>query len=60
MKKKGSCETCTWYNFDEEYDAYVCDVNLDEDEMERFMTYSVRDCPYYRLYDEYLTVRKQN
>ncbi|MCI8285584.1 MAG: hypothetical protein HFE90_10045 [Firmicutes bacterium] len=60
MKKTVSCHTCTWYAFDEEYDAYVCDMNLDQDEMERFITNTVQDCPYYRLNDEYLTVRKQN
>lgn len=60
MKKSVNCETCTWYMFDEEYDAYVCDMNLDQDEMERFITNTVRDCPYYRLNDEYLTVKKQN
>ncbi|MBR5229177.1 MAG: hypothetical protein IKV96_05015 [Firmicutes bacterium] len=61
-KKKGpaNCETCTYYLYDEYIDSYVCDVNLDSDEMEKFLTDTFRDCPYYRLYDEYATVRKQN
>lgn len=35
-------------------------VNLDEDEMQRFLSYSNFDCPYYSLDDEYKIVRKQN
>ena len=40
MKKKkqqGSCESCMYYEYDEDYECYVCEVNLDEDEMARFM-----------------------
>ena len=33
--------------------------NLDEDEMARFMEDRFYDCPYYRLGDEYMIVRKQ-
>ena len=35
MKKKphSSCELCANYVYDEDYEAYVCDVNLDEDEI---------------------------
>ena len=32
------CETCCFYNYDEEYDEYICDVDLDEDEMVRFLS----------------------
>lgn len=31
------CETCVFYLYDEEYDDYVCDMDLDEDEMVRFL-----------------------
>jgi len=60
--KKGAanCETCENYIFDEEMQVYTCDRNLDEDEMYRFMAGSYFDCPYYRFYDEYMMVRKQN
>lgn len=54
-----SCDTCTNYRYDEEYDYYVCEVNLDEDEMGRFLRGSVEACPYYRRDDEYAVVRKQ-
>lgn len=60
MKEKTRCEHCSNYVYDEEYDYYVCEVNLDEDEMERFMRNTFDHCPYFQLYDEYKIVRKQN
>mgnify|MGYP002519949126 CR=1 FL=1 len=56
----GTCDTCVFYDYDEDYDAYVCCMNLDEDEMERFLTQNVRNCHYFQLYDEYKIVQKQN
>ena len=40
MKKKGttSCEACSNYVYDEDYEYYVCEANLDEDDMVRFFT----------------------
>lgn len=54
-----ACETCANYLYDEEYEYYVCDVNLDEDEMVRFLTHSKFECPYYKNGDEYQIVKKQ-
>jgi hypothetical protein len=54
------CEHCAHYIYDDEYECYVCDINLDEDEMARFITGTVRDCHYFNLYDEYKIVKKQN
>lgn len=54
------CEYCMNYEYDEEYDCMVCSVDLDEDEMYRFITNTNKDCPYYRMGDEYAIVRKQN
>jgi len=34
-------------------------MNLDEDEMVRFLSGENRACPYYRYYDEYKSVQKQ-
>lgn len=48
------------YEYDEEYDCYVCGMDLDMDEAERFMTFSFKDCPYFRPGDEYTIVKKQN
>lgn len=46
-----NCETCEFYDYDEEMDAYVCDVRLDQDEMGCFLSGTNRGCPYYRYYD---------
>ncbi len=59
-KKATNCETCTNYVYDEDYDCYTCMVNLDEDEMYRFLNGTNYACPYYRLDDEYGVVRHQN
>ena len=53
------CETCVWYVYDEDYDDYICDMDLDEDEMERFLRAANDACPFYRLRDEYRTARRQ-
>jgi hypothetical protein len=45
--------------YDEEYEYYVCEMDLDEDEMYHFLSSSMRNCPYYQLDNEYLIVRKQ-
>ena len=43
-----SCETCTYYTFDEDYEEYVCDMDMDEDEYIRLISDSHYECPYYR------------
>ncbi|MBQ1308883.1 MAG: hypothetical protein IIV05_05365 [Ruminococcus sp.] len=53
------CEQCAHYVTDEEFGDY-CDVNLDEDEMEKFITQTMKSCHYFQFYDEYKIVRKQN
>ncbi len=60
MKKATICEQCVFYVYDDELDEYFCEVSLDEDDMERYMRSANFACPYYRLNDEYATVRKQN
>lgn len=59
-RAKGSCESCANYIYDEQYEQYYCDIQLDEDEMQRFLTGGTYNCPYYDFYDEYTVVRKQN
>ena len=54
-----NCETCMNYEYDEEYEYYVCTKNLDEDEMSAFLRGAEFACPFYRLGDEYAIVRKQ-
>ncbi|NLL80756.1 MAG: hypothetical protein GX231_00445 [Tissierellia bacterium] len=60
MKSKTNCDNCVYYDFDDELDYYVCMMKLDQDEMEQFMNYRFDNCPYFKLYDEYKTVKKQN
>ena len=55
----GNCECCAFYSYDEEFECYVCDMDLDEDEMVRFLSASFDNCPYYRSGDEYRVVRRQ-
>ena len=47
-----SCESCTYYIYDEDYESYVCDKNMDEDEYIRLMTDRHFQCPFYRNGDE--------
>ena len=53
------CENCVWYSYDEEYDDFVCEMDLDEDEMARFLSSQAGDCPYWRPGDDYRTARRQ-
>lgn len=54
-----NCDSCAYLIYDEEYEEYVCDVNLDEDEIARLYSDSHYNCPYYKYGDEYSVVRKQ-
>ncbi len=53
------CETCTYYDVIDEDGTLGCTVDVDEDDM-----YSMRTgkagCPYYKFYNEYKSVQKQN
>lgn len=53
------CDMCANYEYDEEEEYYTCGVNLDEDEMYRFLSGSCNDCPYFSQDDEYRVVRHQ-
>lgn len=57
---KSNCDSCMNYYYDDEYECYTCAVNLDEDEMYRFMSGHNGECPYFRMGDDYTIVRKQN
>ena len=48
-----NCESCVNYVYDEEEECYCCDMNLDEDDMVKFLTGNFDNCPYYQLDDEY-------
>ena len=53
------CELCAYYAYDEDYEDYVCTVNMDEDDMWRIMESKCKECPYFTLGDEYRIARKQ-
>lgn len=55
----GKCENCEFFEDDEEFGP-TCSVGLDEDEFADFLAKQTGKCPYFRYYDEYKTVRKQN
>lgn len=54
-----SCDTCSNYQYDDDYECYVCMVDMDEDDTGRFLSGGNFDCPFYQLDNEYLIVRKQ-
>ena len=58
-RRESNCDTCEFYDYDEEYGENVCIMKLDEDEMVNFLSGNTNYCPYYRYYDEYKSVQKQ-
>lgn len=60
MDNTQQCESCQYCEYDDYSDSYECMMNLDEDELSRFYSQSKYSCPYYKYYDEYTMVRKQN
>lgn len=54
-----NCDACVNYVYEEDNECYSCLINLDEDEMYRFLTGNQQGCPYFRLDDEYGVVRHQ-
>lgn len=59
-KRTISCDDCVYYDYDEYTDDFSCQISLDEDEAVRFLGRQTADCPYYKFYNEYKTVQKQN
>ncbi|HIT34961.1 MAG TPA: hypothetical protein IAC31_10135 [Candidatus Faecousia intestinigallinarum] len=53
------CDSCWYFDYDEEYDEYICRMDLDEDEVYRIHTYRQGRCPYYRQGDDYTLARRQ-
>lgn len=53
------CETCWYYDYDEEFDEFYCMMDLDEDDVYRITTSPSRQCPYYRQGDDYTLARRQ-
>ena len=53
------CEDCVCYDYDEELESFVCTMDLDEDEMERFLFFTNTACPFYRPGGGYKTAARQ-
>ena len=51
-----ACESCAYFDMDND----DCRMDLDEDDLLRFAFRRTGDCPYYKFYDEYKSVQKQN
>lgn len=56
---KSNCDSCVHYVYDEDYECFLCESDLDEDEMGKFLSSSFENCPFYRLDDEYGVVKHQ-
>ncbi len=55
-----NCEECIYYEYDEEFDEYLCSAPMDMDEAAYLLQGGRRDCAYFRPGDEYTIVKKQN
>lgn len=63
MEHDLQCESCMWYDADPWTGEMVCNMDMDEDERLRLMRETEtrhKGCPYYRYYNEYKSVQKQN
>ena len=54
------CETCPYYDVIYDDGTMGCTVDIDEDDCYLEKEGSRRGCPFYKFYDEYKTVQKQN
>ncbi len=59
MAQGNLCDLCNNFVYDEEDEAYYCDMDMDEDDYARLYTNHYKECPYYQSNDEYLIVRHQ-
>ena len=54
------CETCVYYDVIDEAGTLGCTVDIDEDDAYRERADFRDTCHYYKFYDEYKSVQKQN
>ena len=59
MAEITNCDYCNNYVYDEDDECYVCDMDLDEDDMVRFLQGHTKGCPYYQSNNEYEVVKHQ-
>ena len=53
------CEECMHYVYDDDWECWECDMEMDEDDYGRFLESGRRQCPFYCFGDEYQIVKKQ-
>ena len=53
------CDSCNYYEYDENDECYYCSVDMDEDDYEKLITGSFKDCPFYVSDNEYEIVKHQ-
>ena len=49
MSGQYSCEFCSNYVYDEEYEEYACVVSMDEDDLAMLMQFKKATCPYFHM-----------
>lgn len=54
-----SCETCAYFEYDEEDEEYYCSIDMDEDDFARLSATDFRECHFYQNSDEYQVVKHQ-
>lgn len=59
MGQWNNCEFCANYEYDEDDEAYYCVVDMDEDDMARYVSGRMRSCPFFQSEGEYAIVKHQ-
>jgi hypothetical protein len=59
-KAPHGCDTCVYYDIIDDDGTWGCVVDIDEDDAYREREDRRAACPYYKFYDEYKSVQKQN
>lgn len=59
MSEGNLCDTCNNLVYDEDIEGYVCDMDMDEDDLAQVYFHHYRQCPYYQNGDEYQVVKHQ-
>lgn len=58
--KPTPCETCAYFDMIYNDGTMGCTIDIDEDDAYREREDRRHGCPYYKFYDEYKSVQKQN
>ena len=59
-EKPTPCESCAHFDVIDEDGTLGCTIDIDEDDAYRERSDHRAGCPYYKFYDEYKSVQKQN